>query len=217
MAYRVGSANFSKGELSEELVARVDVASYNTALRKASNVIILKYGGVTKRPGTRVVSEVYADQGVRLIPFQFSLTQTYALEMGQGYMRAASSGGLVIEDKLTITAITRGTTTTIAAAYHAYVAGDQVYFSGIVGTDDLNGKIGRVLSVPDAGHFMVDIDSTGFGAFVSDTGGTTRSGPPAPPPTPPVVPPPAVEPPPPDLGGSGDNYSYGYDGGRIYF
>ena len=39
MAFRVGSANFTKGEVSEELVARFDVGSYHTALRKASNVI----------------------------------------------------------------------------------------------------------------------------------------------------------------------------------
>src|SRR4051812_42441640 len=125
MAFRTGSANFSKGEIAEELIGRVDVAAYQTALRRARNVVILKYGGVTKRPGTRLVAEVYADQGVRLMPFQFSLTQTYALEMGQGYMRAAANGGMVIEEKLAITAITRGATTTIAAAYHAFNIGDQ--------------------------------------------------------------------------------------------
>jgi len=279
MAFRTGSANFSKGEIAEELIGRVDVAAYQTALRRARNVIVLKYGGITKRPGTRLVAEVYTDKheadvtagisgavmtvsevasgtlaigqtisgigvapgtvisafgtgaggagtymvdpvqspdvastaihatgpsAVRLMPFQFSLTQTYALEMGQAYMRAAANGGMVIEDKLTITAVTRGATTIIAAAYHGYKAGDQVYFSGILGTIELNGKIGRVVDGGDAGHFVVDIDSTGFAAFTGDTGGTARSGaPPAPPPSPPVPPPPPP-PPPPDTGGGGD-------------
>ena len=200
---RTGQPNFSKGEIAEDLISRVDVAAYSTALRRARNVTVLKYGGIAKRPGTRFVAEVYADEGVRLMPFQFSLTQTYALEMGQGYMRPAANGGMVIEEQLTITAITLGTTTNVAAAYHAYAVGDQVYFSGVVGTVELNGKIGRVLSVPDAGHFVVAIDSTGFTPFASDTGGITRSVTPAPAPTPPPVPPPAPAPTPPPVGGGG--------------
>lgn len=201
---RVGQSNFSKGEISEELIARIDVPAYATALRRANNVTILKYGGVTKRPGTRLVSEVYDGTGdVRLIPFQFSLAQTYVIEMGQAYARFAANGGLVVEEQLTITAITLGATTTIEAAYHAFAVGDQVYFSQVEGTTQINGRIGRVLSVPDDSHFVVDIDSTGFSAFTGDDGGMTRTATPPPPPPPPPVPPPAPDPPPPDTGGGG--------------
>lgn len=203
MAYRVGQAVFAKGEISEELVARFDVGSYRTALRRASNVIVLKYGGVTKRPGTRLVAPVYKDEGVRIIPFQYSLEQTYILEMGQAYARFAALGGMVIEEKLTVASVTRGVTTTVGVAFHSYNIGDQVYFSGVEGCDDLNGKIVTVLSVPDANTIVVNLDTRGYDAFTSDTGGITRSGPPAPPPTPPVVPPPAPAPTPPDLGGWG--------------
>ena len=203
MAYRVGQAVFAKGEISDELVARFDVGSYKTALRKASNVIILKYGGVTKRPGTRLVAPVLKDEGVRLVPFQYSLEQTYVLEMGQGYARFAALGGMVIEEKLTITSVTRGATTTIGAAFHGYSVGDQVYFSGVEGCEDLNGKIVTVLSVPDANTIVVDLDTRTYAAFTGDTGGITRTGPPPPDPTPPTVPPPAVTPDPPDLGGWG--------------
>jgi hypothetical protein len=209
MPLRTGQPNFSKGELAEDLISRVDVAAYATGLRRARNVMILKYGGVTKRPGTRFVAEAYDhDAPVRLAPFQFSLTQTYALEMGQGYMRPAALGGMVIEQKLTIAGITRGAATVIAAAYHAYAVGDQVYFSGIEGTTELNGRIGRVTAVGDDSHFTVDIDSTGFGAFTADTGGSTRAGPPPPPPPPPPVPPPPPPPPPPDTGGGGRGGGY---------
>ena len=210
MAFRVQQANFSKGEIAEELVARVDVSSYSTALRRAENVVILKYGGVTKRSGTRLVSEVYLDEGVRLIPFQFSLTQTYALEMGQGYMRAAAAGGMVIEEKLTIISITRGTTTIVEVVYHDFSVGDQAYFSGVKGCEDLNGKIGRVFSVTDASHFVIDLDTSEYDAFTSDTGGITRTGLPIPPPAHPVVPPVIVIPDPPDLSG------YGLYGSGLY-
>jgi hypothetical protein len=204
MAYRVGQAVFAKGEISDELVARFDVGSYKTALRKALNVVILKYGGVTKRPGTRLVAPVYKDQGVRLMPFQYSLEQTYVMEMGQGYMRLAALGGMVIEEKLTITSVTRGATTTIGVAFHGYSVGDQVYFSGVQGCEDLNGKIVTVLSVPDANTIVVNLDTRDYGAFTGDTGGITRTGAPPAPPADPVVPPPAADPPPPDLGGWGD-------------
>lgn len=203
MAYRVGQAVFAKGEISDELVARFDVGSYKTALRKATNVIVLKYGGVTKRPGTRLVAPVFRDEGVRLMPFQYSLEQTYVLEMGQGYMRLGALGGMVIEDRLTITSVTRGATTTVGAAFHGYSVGDQVYFDGVQGCEDLNGKFARVLSVPDANTIVVDLDSRAWGDFTGDTGGITRSAPPPPDPPPPVVPPPADDPPPPDLGGGG--------------
>lgn len=216
MAFRVSQANFSKGEVSEELVARFDVASYRTALRKASNVILLKYGGVTKRPGTRIVAQVYADSGVKLFPFQFSLTQTYAMEMGQGYMRLAALGGLVIEDKQTITAIVRGATTQITAAFHGLAVGDQIYFEQISGCTDLNGKLGTVTSVIDANNYVVGINSTGFGAFTADAGGTAHSAAPTPPPTPPVVPAPAPAPAPAPVGAGGreDRWRVG-SGGAI--
>ena len=55
MAYRAGLHNFSKGVLSPELHGRVDVAAYNAGIRQGTNVIILKYGGLQKRPGTRFV------------------------------------------------------------------------------------------------------------------------------------------------------------------
>jgi hypothetical protein len=214
MAYRVGQAVFAKGEISEELVARFDVASYSTALRKASNVVILKYGGVSKRPGLRLVSEVYDDDGVRLIPFQYSLEQTYVLEMGQGYARFAALGGMVIEDKLTVQAVVRGATTVITANYHSYSVGDQVYFSGINGCDDLNGKIGRVIEVIDTNSFRVGIDSSSYGALTTDTGGTIRTSAPPPPPAPPPVPPPAADPDPPEVGGGGFGGNLG-GGGEI--
>ncbi|WEJ98336.1 MAG: hypothetical protein P0Y59_15440 [Candidatus Sphingomonas phytovorans] len=207
MPLRTGQPNFSKGELAEDLIARVDVAAYATGLRRARNIIILKYGGVTKRPGTRLVAEVYADRGVRLMPFQFSIDQTYALEMGQGYMRPAALGGLLLEDKLSIMSITLGAVTTIQAAYHDYAVGDQIYLSGIEGTTELNGRVARILSVSGGstagGTFTIDVDSTGFTPFTADTGGTARPGIPPPPPPPPPVPPTAPPPPPPDVGGGG--------------
>jgi hypothetical protein len=206
---RTAQLNFSKGEIAEELIARVDVASYQSAVRTARNVIVKKYGGLRKRPGTRFVAEAWdASHPVRLLPFQFSLTQAFALEMGEYYMRPAATGGLVIETKLKVTAITKAANALVTAAYHGYSVGEQVFFSGITGMSQINGKFGKVMSVPTANTFTVNINTTGYSTFTGSDG-SVNSAPPPPPATPPTPPPsPPPQPPPADTGGGGS-----YNGG----
>jgi hypothetical protein len=204
MAFRVNVPSFSKGEIGPELVARTDVAAYGTGVRRARNVFIRKYGGLSKRMGTRFVAEVFdSSQPVRLLPFQFSIEQAYALEMGQGYMRASALGGMVLNEELAIVGITKALQAQVTAALHAYSVGDQVYFKGVVGMDEINGRTGRVVAVTGADTFTVDIDTRAFGTFVSATGGITRVAPPPAPPEPPVVPPVVDPPEPPETGGGG--------------
>jgi hypothetical protein len=213
MAYRIPIMNFSKGELSPELHARTDVAAYQAGAKRVRNFLILKYGGLTKRPGTRFVGEAYDQtQPCRLAPFQFSITQSYALEMGQGYMRPIALGGFILNEALAVTGVTNAVNAQVSAAYHGYAVGDQVYFppGTIQGMTEINGRIAKVVAVVNAGAFKIDLDTTGFGTFTGSTEGVTRPGPPDPEPPPPVVPP--VVPPetPPDVGGGGG----GNGGGR---
>jgi hypothetical protein len=204
MAYRASLPNFSKGELAPELIARTDVASYSAGVRRARNVFIRKYGGLSKRMGTRFVSEVLdATQPVRLLPFQFSIEQAYALEFGQGYMRPAANGGMLLEEALTITGIDRGATTIIHAAFHGYSVGDLVYFRDVAGMAQINGRTGKVVAIGGSGTFTVNVDSRAFSPFTTDAGGITRAGTPAPPPAPPPVPEPTPEPEQPVTGGNG--------------
>lgn len=206
MGYRIAQPNFSKGELAPHLWGRFDVDAYQTAVRKARNCYVLKYGGLEKRPGTRFVAEVLDDSGpVRLIPFQFSIEQTYALEMGQGYMRVAALGGLVLNEQLAITSITNEAQAKITAAYHGYSVGNQVYLSGIAGDlgEELNGRIATVSAVVDANNFRIDISTVDMAAFTTADGGITRTGAPDPDPDPPTVPPVVTPPDPPPTGGGG--------------
>ena len=206
MDFRVAIPSFSKGEIAPDLYGRFDVDAYAQSLRKARNVVILKYGGVTKRPGTRLVAEVYdAAAPVRLIPFTFSIEQTYALEMGQGYMRVASAGGLVLNEELSITGITNEAQAKVTAAYHGYSAGQEVYLDGIEGAlgDALNFRFFPVVAVIDDNNFRIGVDATALPAFTGAEGGIVRSAPPAPDPVDPVVPDPVDPPTPPSTGGGG--------------
>lgn len=182
--------NFSKGEIAPELYGRIDTGQYSAGLKVARNWIVQKYGGITFRPGTRLVGK-WDDptEPLRFFPFQFSIDQAYVLVFGQGFMRPVANGGFVIEQDTEITNITLGSTTTLTIPFHGYSVGDRIYLSGITGTTELNGRFVEVASVPDDDTITIDINSTGFGAFVSSTG-TLNTSPPAPPPTPPVVPPP---------------------------
>lgn len=206
MEYRLAQPSFSKGEIATDLYGRFDVDAYSQSLRLARNVVILKYGGVTKRPGTRLVAEVYdASQPVRLVPFTFSIEQTYALELGQGYMRVASAGGLVLNEELAITAITNEVQARITAAYHGYAVGQEVYLSGIDGGlgEELNYRFYPITAVVDDSNFRIDLDTSSMPAFTGATGGITRTVEPDPDPVDPVVPDPVDPPTPPSTGGGG--------------
>ena len=78
-------SNFTTGELDPLLRARVDFEQYNNALAKATNVVIQPQGGMRRRPGTKHIFELpntsteSAGNGVRLVPFEFSVDDSYML------------------------------------------------------------------------------------------------------------------------------------------
>jgi len=77
--------NFSTGELDPLLRARVDLQAYNNALEEATNVVIQPQGGSRRRPGTKYLTSLpntgsdSAANGVRLVPFEFSTSDSYML------------------------------------------------------------------------------------------------------------------------------------------
>lgn len=71
-----------------------------------------------------------------------------------------------------ITNVTQATTATVSVAAHGYSVGDRVRIAGIVGMTQLNGWTACVLTVPGAGSFTIDVDTTSFTAYTS--GGTTE-------------------------------------------
>lgn len=199
---RAAFPSFAKGEIAPALYGRFDVGPYAVAAKRARNMVVLKYGGLTMRPGTRYVGEVYdAAHDLRLLPFQFSLEQAYALEMGQGYMRPVALGGQVLETELAITGITNEAQAVVTSAYHGYAAGDDVYFQGVAGMTEINGRVARVVASISDNQFRIDLDTRSYGAFTGAAGGVTRTEAPAPPPPPPTVPPPYTPPDPPDTTG----------------
>lgn len=97
MAVSFIQPSFAGGEIGPSLYGRIDMAKYSVALRVCDNFIVRQYGGVENRPGTKFVAAAkYPDRKCRLIPFQFSTVQTYALEFGHNYMRVIKDGAVVL-------------------------------------------------------------------------------------------------------------------------
>ena len=74
-------SNFTAGELSPRLDGRNDLAKYSAGCATVENMVIYPHGAAARRPGTTYVAEVRdSSKSTRLIPFEFSTTQTYILE-----------------------------------------------------------------------------------------------------------------------------------------
>jgi len=77
--------NFSTGELDPLLRARVDLQAYSNALEEATNVVCQPQGGIRRRPGLKYITALPASgtesagNGVRLVEFEFSTTDSYML------------------------------------------------------------------------------------------------------------------------------------------
>lgn len=88
--------NFSGGEWSPLAYGRVDSDAYKTGLATCENYVPTIQGGLTRRPGTAYIAATKDNTTVRLIPFEFSLTQTYILEFGNQYVRFYTNNGQLI-------------------------------------------------------------------------------------------------------------------------
>jgi hypothetical protein len=89
--------NFTGGELSPRLDGRNDLQKYPTGCKTLENMIVFPHGSAARRSGTQFVAEVKdSTKETRLIPFEFSTTQTYILEFGDQYIRFYKDNGQIL-------------------------------------------------------------------------------------------------------------------------
>lgn len=90
-------SSFSGGEWSPYLHDRVDLSKFSVACGTLQNFILMKYGGVRRRPGMQYIAYAkYGDRPCRLFKFQFSTTTTFILELGDSYIRFYANGAPVL-------------------------------------------------------------------------------------------------------------------------
>lgn len=88
--------SFNGGEWSPLAYGRSDIAKYKNGLSTCLNYVPTAQGGLTRRPGTRYVANTKSNQAVRLVPFEFSITQAYVLEFGPNYVRFYTNDGQLL-------------------------------------------------------------------------------------------------------------------------
>ena len=89
--------NFTGGELSTRLDGRKDLQKYPTGCKTLENMIVFPHGSAARRSCTQFVAVVKdSTKETRLIPFEFSTTQTYILEFGNQYIRFYKDDGQIL-------------------------------------------------------------------------------------------------------------------------
>lgn len=172
-------ANFSRGELSPKLHARADVEHYASGLASCKNFMVMRQGGLRRRPGTLFVRTAKTTTKPRLIPFIFSQAQAYQLEFGPNYIRFFTTTGIVLASTKTITAVaTTNPAQITTSAAHGLSNGARVILTGIIGTSQLNNREFSITNVTATTFMLADpftgtpINANGYDPYTS--GGTVN-------------------------------------------
>lgn len=116
--------SFVSGIVDPSLVTRRDADRLNFGLKDCRNWQVLRQGGVANRPGLQYLGASKASSSEpRMVRWSFNDEQSYALEVGQRYIRIWQDGALLTIDP--------GDTDTAPAwaADQSYVPGDIVVVS----------------------------------------------------------------------------------------
>ena len=151
--------NFVSGELSSLMDGRIDFEKYQSGCKTLQNMLIHPQGAASRRTGTQFISEVKDSSAkTRLIPFEFSTTQTYMLEFGNGYIRFFKEKGQILEGDKTISGITKANPGVVTATAHGYSNGDFVVISSVVGMTQVNNKTFKVSNKATNTFELQDVD-----------------------------------------------------------
>lgn len=170
---------FNAGEFSPLLLGRQDVDKYASSLYVCLNGIPLTQGAWTRRPGTAYLHQAKHHGKVsRVLPFQYSVTQTYVLEFGEYYIRFFTNHGILTKTAQDITAITKANPAVVTySGSDTYANDERVFISGVVGMTQVNNREFVVKNVNAGANTFelydsdgVKVNSTNYGTWAS--GGT---------------------------------------------
>lgn len=119
---RTFNRSFNGGEVTPEFYGQIADQKFQTGLALARNFEILPHGPAANRSGFQYVRAT-KDSGAkkaRMVPYSYSTTQTFAIEMGAGYFRFHTQGATLLVSG--------------APAYNgatAYVPGNVVVSGGV--------------------------------------------------------------------------------------
>jgi len=166
---------FNAGEVSPDIYGRVDLAKYANATKTMLNMVALLHGPATRRTGFEYIAQAKNPSDAepstsyhsRLVPFEFSTTQAYILEVGHLYIRFFKDGA-AINHIGTITGASQANPCVITcAAGHRFVDNQYVTISGVGGMTELNGNEYKITYISGTQFSLDGVDSTGYGAYTA--------------------------------------------------
>lgn len=160
---------FSRGEVSPYLFGRVDLATFVLSLRTLRNGFVRPEGAVSNRVGFGFIGGSAATattHGSVLLPFQFSATQSYVLEIANQFGQIYSQGALVIAGaSVAISNVTFASFPIGPHLFYVYVIttatphgltyNQNINIAGVVGTLD-------VLKLNGSNYVSAIVDPTTF-------------------------------------------------------
>jgi hypothetical protein len=133
---------FARGEVSPYLFGRVDLTTYASGLRTLRNGFVRPEGAVSNRQGTAYTGNCLSNTAMatKILPFIFSATQSYIIEVGAGSSQVFSGGALVTGGTASITNVAPtgiiGSSAVIitTATPHGLSVGENFVVSGVIGS-----------------------------------------------------------------------------------
>jgi len=173
--------NFSKGELSPLLEGRSDLAAYFEGGKTIENWKIMRQGGLRRWEGTRFVKEVKdSSKDTILWPFEFSVDDSYILEVGDLYLRVYKNKAPVLNGGVHVEVVTPFLVADIRAIHMTQSADVLFLFHSsyqqrkLSRVSDTNWALSLTVSTPPP-SFEADTDIAG-GTATLTPGATTGEG-----------------------------------------
>ena len=161
--------SFLGGEWAPYAQGRLDHPAYRTAMALCLNAYPVEEGACPRRPGFAFVATTLNGAPGRVLPFNFTDTSPYTIELTDGALRLFAGRGLVFTpDATTITAIstTNPAVITLSSAVE-WVTADQVQFLFQSAVTTVDAAILRnrqfVITVIDDFNFSIADPITGAG------------------------------------------------------
>lgn len=98
MLLNILKPSFAAGELSPSMYGRTDIAKYDVGAALLQNFIVLRYGGISNRPGTKFMGKTAGSKKAILLDFRYNTEQNIIIEVTAGKFRFYTSNGVINND-----------------------------------------------------------------------------------------------------------------------
>ncbi len=172
--------NFTAGEITPKLKARVDLAKYNNSVATLENFLVSKFGAASRRPGTYYLGEIKdMTKTSRLLAFDYTSSTSYILEFNDNSIRFITSHGFINQARtLSNTTFTSGITgwTTTSTGSGTTVSHDAINGRMTLNAGGSGGTAQATASLDRAGIAQYTVTVDVYTGSVGYRVGTTSGG-----------------------------------------